>query len=201
MTLDYRKGAPRARRRPERRGTCAFWFLAGALVGGFGVGFAWMTHDETPAAELADQSTVAAPAEREKPRFDFPNLLQDEEVLVPKETPPQPIALPPPAEPDSAPPPTAKAAPPAAAPAPAATSSGPDTFILQVGSFRKSSDAEQLKAKLALLGVQTSVQMVTIANGQTYHRVRTGAYTKSDADIVRARLESDGHEALMMRAR
>lgn len=202
MTLDYRKGPPRGRKRPERRGTCAFWFLTGALIGAFGVGFAWMTHEETPGTDIAARNAAQpAAAEREKPQFDFPSLLEKEEVVVPKETPPQPLALPPTPDPDApgTPAQTAKATAPAP-PAPA-TSSGPDTFILQVGSFRKSTDAERLKAELALLGVQTSIQQVTIENGQTYHRVRTGAYTKSDANIVRGRLESGGHEALMMRAR
>jgi hypothetical protein len=54
MNLDYRKGAPpRPRKRNERRGTCAFWFLLGGLFGAFAVGIAWMRADQQAAAPIA----------------------------------------------------------------------------------------------------------------------------------------------------
>lgn len=207
MNLDYRKGAPpRPRKRNERRGTCAFWFLLGGLFGAFAVGIAWMRADQQAAAPIAEQRT--APAEREpapKPKFDFYSLLPQEEVVVPAERAAEPPALPQPGQlPQSAPPSTqtAKALPPAAAglPTPEA-SAGANSYILQVGSFRQTSDAERLKAQLAMLGIQTSIQTVTIGNGQTYHRVRTGSYAKADANSIKSKLKSNGHDAMMMRAR
>lgn len=199
MNLDYRKGAPpRPRKRNERRGTCAFWFLLGGLFGAFAVGIAWMRADQQ-AAPIAAQP--AAPVEREpapKPKFDFYSLLPQEEVVVPAER-----AAEPPPLPQSAPPTqTAKAVPPppAGLPAPQA-SAGANSYILQVGSFRQTSDAERLKAQLAMLGIQTSIQTVTINNGQTFHRVRTGSYAKADANSIQSKLKSSGHDAMMMRAR
>lgn len=53
------------------------------------------------------------------------------------------------------------------------STSGP--YILQVGSFRNSADAERLKAQLALLGMLAKIQQVTV-NGATWHRVRLGPY-------------------------
>ena len=52
-----------------------------------------------------------------------------------------------------------------------------------------------------MLGIQTTIQTATIDSGQTYHRVRTGSYTKADANSLRSRLKSNGHDAMMMRAR
>ncbi len=203
-TRDYRKGAPpRPRKRQEPRGTCAFWFLLGSLLGGFGVGVAWMLTEQPLTGQPADQLTAAGPAVPEsaqKPQFDFYSLLPEEEVTVPAEREAEPVALPPPPgqQPATPPPPkqTAMATPPAPTP-----STGAGTYVLQVGSFRKNSDAERLKAQLAMLGIQTNIQTATIDSGQTYHRVRTGSYTKADANALRSRLKSNGHDAMMMRAR
>jgi cell division protein FtsN len=196
MTRDYRKGSPPPRRRKEPRGTCAFWFLAGGLVGAFGVGVAWMLNDQQASPSLASVSATA-PAEepRPKPKFDFYETLPKEEVIVPAEREPEPVPLPP-REQTPQPAPTARVEP---SPTPQ-TPAAPNSYILQVGSFRRSDDAEKLKAQLALLGIQTSIQTVTIDSGQTYHRVRTGAYARSAANEVRAKLQSNGHKPMMMRA-
>ena len=203
-TRDYRKGSPpRPRKRQEPRGTCAFWFLLGSLLGGFGVGVAWMLSEQPLTGQSTDPLTAAeqaVPESAQKPKFDFYSLLPEEEVVVPAERAAEPVPLPPPPgqQPATPPPPkqTAMATPPAPTP-----STGAGTYVLQVGSFRKSSDAERLKAQLAMLGIQTNIQTATIDSGQTYHRVRTGSYTKADANTLRSRLKSNGHDAMMMRAR
>jgi cell division protein FtsN len=194
-----------------------FWFLFGGVVGAFGVGYAWMTHEPSASGQVDEAATTRPPAKPPHERtFDFYSLLPEEEVVVPSEdVTEQPPALPPAQQPASG----ASTAPasrptptPAPRPAPATTSmasakpdttsaSGSDTYLLQVGSFRNDADAERLKAQLALLGIQTGIQTVTIDSGQTYHRVRTGTYAKSDAQSVRARLEQAGHETIMIRAR
>jgi cell division protein FtsN len=50
------------------------------------------------------------------------------------------------------------------------------TYFLQTGSFRSVAQADQFRARLSLLGLETSVQKVTINNKDTYHRVRVGPY-------------------------
>ena len=213
MTIDYRKGSPPPRKRGQPRGTCAFWFVVGSVLGAFGVGLAWMTYEQPggpiTAAQPGQASVIEPAAETPpKPKFDFYSLLPEEKVVVPAEEPPQPVPLPPPGaklqpqpaapvrQPAPQPTQTAKLA----TPAPAANTSK-NSYILQVGSFRKSADAERLKAELALLGIQTSIQTATIASGQTYHRVRTGTYAKADASAVKGQLKGKGHDAMMMRAK
>ena len=48
-------------------------------------------------------------------------------------------------------------------------------YLLQAGSFKSKQDAERLKASLALLGVMSSIQSVSI-NSDKWHRVRIGPF-------------------------
>jgi len=49
-------------------------------------------------------------------------------------------------------------------------------YLLQAGSFKSNSDAERLKATLGLLGVQSSIERVSI-NNDSWHRVRIGPFS------------------------
>jgi cell division protein FtsN len=70
---------------------------------------------------------------------------------------------------------------------------------VQVASFRQSSDAERLKAKLALLGVQASVQQVTV-NGKAYFRVRSGPYKgRQQVNQTRSLLSSNGLDSIAIK--
>lgn len=214
MTKDYRRQPTAARRRGARRGSCAFWFLLGGVVGAFGVGYAWMIHEPATPGAINEEATTRPPKQPPQERqFDFFSMLPEEEVLVPAEEPAESIALPPAAtaNDDAAPPaqpspkPTVPAKRTATATAPASTAtnnaSAGRAYLLQLGSFRSTADAERLKAQLALKGVQTNIQTVTIDNGETYHRVRTASFDKSQAQSLRSKLERDGQESIMIRAR
>lgn len=206
MPTDYRRPTPpptpTSRRRSSRRGTCAFWFLFGGLLGAFGVGYAWMTHVPTASGPGSEQATTRAPASPPQERtFDFYSLLPEEEVLLPDQEDAEPPRPPVPQQPaETATTPPAPSAGPSTTPG-AAPSSGRSTYLLQLGSFRNSADAERLRAQLALKGIQTSIQTVTIDNGQVYHRVRTAHYEQSEAQAMRAKLNNEGQESIMIRAR
>lgn len=49
-----------------------------------------------------------------------------------------------------------------------------ENYFLQVGSFKKQADADNLKAKLALQGFEAIVQTANIPDKGTWHRVRVG---------------------------
>jgi cell division protein FtsN len=69
-----------------------------------------------------------------------------------------------------------------------------------VGSFRNQADAEQMKARLALLGSVATVQTVTV-NGATWHRVRIGPFEGArKADEMRRMLSANQIETLVMKA-
>ena len=123
-----------------------------------------------------------------KPRYDFYSVLPEMEVVIPdaelKAQSAQPTATTPPA-----------AA--AAAQAPAAA----QRLFLQVASFGNSGDAEAVKARLALLGVQAQVVPVTI-NGSTWHRVRVGPYGDARAlESAKRELAANNFEAIALRER
>jgi sporulation related protein len=52
----------------------------------------------------------------------------------------------------------------------------PVMFVLQVGSFKQYNSADQIKAKLALMGVTADIQRVVINGQDIRHRVRIGPY-------------------------
>ena len=78
----------------------------------------------------------------------------------------------------------------------------PGRYIIQAGSFKSFDDADKRKAKLALIGVESTIERVTIDNTKTWYRVRVGP----EKDINRVndllkRLRDNGVETLLMRHR
>ncbi|MBT8130829.1 MAG: SPOR domain-containing protein [Gammaproteobacteria bacterium] len=53
------------------------------------------------------------------------------------------------------------------------------TYVVQAGSFREFEDADRMKARLALQGIQSRIQVVTI-DDKRWHRVRIGPYPALD---------------------
>ena len=61
-----------------------------------------------------------------------------------------------------------------------------EVTYLQAGAFQKSSDADNLKARLALAGLEAQIQTATLSDNSVWHRVRLGPYATS-AELDRAR--------------
>jgi len=96
---------------------------------------------------------------KEKPRFEFYTILSELEVFVPE----------PEVQSTNKPKPETQAQ-------NSSSASNTKQYLLQAGSFKSNEDAERLKASLALLGVQSSIQSVTI-NHDSWHRVRIGPFS------------------------
>lgn len=80
-------------------------------------------------------------------------------------------------------------------PVPAPAPSTPTRYLLQVGSFRDSSDADALKGQLAFLGLQASVRH-SVVGGRDYYRVRLGPFNdKAAMERQRSRLIKHGHSS------
>jgi cell division protein FtsN len=87
---------------------------------------------------------------------------------------------------------------PAAAPT-ANTASAGSGYLLQVGAFPSASDAETLKAKLAMQGFVANVAPVNV-NGQTYNRVRLGPFhSATELESAKQRLASAGINAIALK--
>lgn len=73
--------------------------------------------------------------------------------------------------------------------------------ILQAGSFANQDDAEKLKAKLALLGLEAGVQSADIPDKGVWYRVRLGPYKSADEmNTARGFLKQNGVDSTPMRA-
>jgi cell division protein FtsN len=61
-----------------------------------------------------------------------------------------------------------------------------EVLYLQAGAFQRSSDADNLKARLALAGLEAQIQTATLPDNSVWHRVRLGPYANA-AELDRAR--------------
>ena len=206
MPKEYRRGKPAppsppstpSPRRKQNR-SCVWWLVVGVALGV--VGTKSLAPRESTMAGT-DSPAASSQAPTTQPTFMFEKILSGTEVEVGKLPPPPPPAPRP--QPPAAPP-LAVATPvaePTAEPAPtppveplAEPRSG--TYVVQVGSFSRTADAERLRAQLAQLGISTGIQSATLPNGKTTHRVRTGAYaSKQEAEKIRSVLKSHGKDSL-----
>ena len=70
-----------------------------------------------------------------------------------------------------------------------------EPLFLQAGSFQNASDADNQKAKLALMGAEASIQQVMLQD-KVWFRVRVGPFNKQDElNRIRADLAKQGIEA------
>lgn len=133
------------------------------------------TAEAKPEPQKSATPTGDKPAKADKPRFDFYKILPGKEEPATEQEMKQ------------------------AALKPQALK---ETFFLQAGAFQSASDADNLKAKLALLGVEATVQTATLPDRGVWHRVRLGPYARMD-ELDRARniLKQNGIDATLIKVR
>lgn len=145
-----------------------------------------------------DVKETPAPAPAPTPAAPAPSAVDQLQAVVDKiqNTPAHP-AKPAPAAPNASnvtPQPVAKA------PA-AAADAGDDKFIyyLQAGAFREVADAENARAKLALLGFEANISDRNTDTG-VLHRVRIGPYHQAEAmNKARSKLSENGIDVAVVR--
>lgn len=109
----------------------------------------------------------------QKPKFDFYNLLPEMEVFIPE----QELAV------ERARKPAEKV-----------------TYYLQAASFRHFEEADRLRARLALLNIESHIQRVTVNGKQTWHRVRVGPFSSArKMDKVRGRLRAESMDPIVFK--
>ena len=186
----------------QRKSGDSLWvgILAGMVIGvALAAAVAWFlrkspspfVNREQPALAIPDSTKPATPAEQPavagdgKQRFQFYKILTDKQkaAVVAPAMPADQVK-------------SADKSQPAKSQSPAY-----QPQILQAGSFPNASDAENLKAKLALLGVEASIQAATIKDKGVWYRVRLGPYNNED-EMNRARgfLKQNGVDSKPMRA-
>ena len=74
-----------------------------------------------------------------------------------------------------------------------------EAVYLQTGSFQNAGDADNLKAKLAMLGAEASIQQVMLQE-KVWYRVRLGPFKKMDeVNNMRSDLAKQGIEAKVVK--
>ena len=144
-----------------------------------------------PQASEPAVADTGKPKEAPKKSYDFYKVLEANEVVIPDAE----LSAKAKAEQQ------AKAAPNATTttPAPGTTPVAPGRYILQAGSYPDAKGADEIKAKLALLGFIAQVQPVTI-NGKAWHRVRLGPYpSASELESAKRALSENGVNAIALK--
>jgi len=124
--------------------------------------------------ESAGQQATEAPQEKED-RFTFYNVLPNFEVVIPDQEPNVTADIEPRAVIE------------------------PGVYVLQAGSFSRFEDADRRRAELALQGIESNIQRVTI-DDRTYHRVRIGPTDDlEELKMLRSRLRVAKIDVLRIR--
>ncbi len=141
-------------------------------------------------AGRGNKSDMTAAPSTDKPRFDFYKILPGGEEprigKVPDKGSERPA--------DKAPSEGVAKAGPAVPVKPA------DRMWLQAGAFASESDAESLKARLALAGWEAAVQSATVPDQGVRYRVRVGPFDNTDeVNRVKAELGKSGFDAAVIK--
>lgn len=77
-----------------------------------------------------------------------------------------------------------------------------ESFYLQAGAFQNAPDADNLKARLALIGMQASIQTTTLPERGIWHRVRMGPYgSVEELNRTRDTLKKNGIDTTLIKVR
>jgi cell division protein FtsN len=75
-----------------------------------------------------------------------------------------------------------------------------DVYFIQAGSFQNPAEADNQKARLAILGFESSVEPANLPDKGTWYRVRMGPYAKLDEiNRVRQALAQNGIDASLIK--
>lgn len=193
--------ATRSRKQATRGGSRAavpawIWLGVGVLLG-LAVALVFLGSDWAPMlrknAGPQPNPEAVAPREsdppiveaKDKPRknYDFYSVLPEMEVVIPDAE----ISAKARAEAQS----------PASTTTPAVSANS--RYLLQAGSYPSAKAADEVKAKLAILGFIAQVTPVTI-NGKTWNRVRLGPYASaSELEVAKAALADNGFNAIALK--
>jgi len=190
-------------------------FTAGLAIGLFAAFMLYLKQQsdnehKVPVPASASTSATATPPDTKDtstppPRFDFYTILPEQEVIIAdqeiKET---KEAKPAKSKRDGSKQhlPTSTPTPPVASSPPPASTGKKGNYMVQVGAFKKSDEADRLRAALALLGIESSVQVVRIGDTESFHRVRVGPFDDLDkANRTRSKLKQNNYNSILLQVK
>ena len=130
-----------------------------------------------PAIAGLPQGTTAAPAE--KPKFDFYKILPGQEEPVSEKELRERMKS-----------------------GRGQQEAARDVYFIQAGSFQNPADADNQKARLAILGFESSVEPANLPDKGTWYRVRLGPYNKLDEiNRIRQALAQNNIDASLVKVK
>ncbi|SFP48391.1 Sporulation related domain-containing protein [Nitrosomonas cryotolerans] len=203
MSRDYKS---RKSSTTSKNGSSLIWGLfigyAMGLISAIGV---WIYLSQAPSPFLSNEKLTDSPSTKqdiskapskiqpsitpeekvakvdEKLRFDFYKILPGIEEPVTEQEFKEAVQQPPPIK---------------------SQNSSVENYFLQVGSFKRAEEAENLKARLALLGMVSSIQSADLSEKGIWHRVRIGPFTDvNEVNQVRTSLQKNGIKANFIKVR
>ena len=188
MARDYKYRASQNRKKSQQSSVAWWkWILIIILVSLF-VFFLMFLRNSTPKAKSGQQARPISTSKQtkkikpppkhqnkkpEEPRYDFYTILPETEIIVPDYE--------------------------------INTRSREEQFgkaktskyIMQAGSFRDFAEADKLRARLALMGIESRVEKAKIGK-VTWNRVKIGPYTRSSSvSAIKKRLRSNGIDVIV----
>ncbi len=158
------------------------WLTLGILIG---LGIAMFTRSngryvDEQVATPTEPAITAEPTTKRK--FDFYTLLPELEIVIPQEE-SRPLKQKPSTSTNKQ------------------QSDYKGGYLLQAGSFQQFNEADSLKARLALIGVEANIQSVDV-NKTKWHRVQIGPSNDRKAlEDLRKRLKSSQIDTILLQAK
>jgi cell division protein FtsN len=138
------------------------------------------SNSATPSGSASSSQSASAGAQA--PHYDFYRMLPNFKVPVSRDD----------DHPSHVPPPTG------ATRVESTADDGP-SYVLQVGSYRSTAEADQVRARLARAGITAQVQRI-VEGSSTWNRVRIGPLSEEELARVREQLRTANIHALLIRA-
>ena len=148
-------------------------FIAGLLIGAAVMYFVPPMLDNTAPSSISVVGDLVEKTTIQELKFDFYTLLKDNEILIPDNQDTQSSL---------------------------AKTEADSQYTLQVGSFKKTQDAENFKVELLLLNLPANNERVKNKDGEVWHRVSVGPFANtSKMASARARLAQNDIDSLVLK--
>ncbi len=175
MARDYKS---RSRSKPKQQRVSWWkWLVIIVLIGAFAAFLAFLRSHAPQPAEVAEEKIPTKPRHQdqpvEEPHYDFYTILPKAEIVVPDHELKTRVRE------------------------EHVGKSKNTSYVIQAGSFRDFTEADKLRAQLALMGIESRIEKAKVGN-TTWHRVKMGPFKQtSSVTTIKTRLRENGIDAIV----
>ncbi len=164
--------------------------IIGLSLGLCAAGWIWISRPAKTSPLLASAAVPVTKADAQKPiplppkqpsKYAFYEMLPSYEVVIPREDAAASAKAGKPTTPEIA---------------------EPGQYLIQVGAYKTREEADRSRASLALLGVESKIEQVTIDQSETWFRVRIGPQASlAKAQEILQRLDDNGIKGMLVKVK